>query len=76
MPSTDMYPKKRRLPPAFQKKEKETAGRQAPIDIIHGLCPGNEPAEKPERGAQTVRMIYFLTNFLTSDDVPWSIIRI
>ena len=34
------------------------------------------PAEKPEPGAQTVRMIYFLTNFLTSDDVPWSIIRI
>lgn len=76
MPSTDMYPKERRLPPAFQKKEKETAGRQAPIDIIHGLCPGNEPAEKPEPGAQPVGMIYFLTNFLTSDDVPWSIIRI
>lgn len=76
MPSTDMLPKERRLPPAFQKKEKETAGRQAPIDIIHGLCPENEPAEKPERGAQTVRIIYFLTNFLTSDDVPWSIIRI
>lgn len=77
MPSTDMLPKERRLPPAFQKKEKETAGRQAPIDIIHGLCPENEPAEKPERGGvQTVRIIYFLTNILTSDDVPWSIIRI
>lgn len=60
----------------FKKKEKETAGRQAPIDIIHGLCPENEPAEKPKPGIQTVRMIYFLTNFLTSDDVPWSIIRI
>ena len=58
------------------KKEKETAGRQAPIDIIHGLCPENEPAEKTEPGIQPVRMIYFLTNFLTSDDVPWSIIRI
>lgn len=34
----------------FKKKEKETAGRQAPIDIIHGLCPENEPAEKPEPG--------------------------